>query len=398
MDPIIKKIINIIVRAVFQNEFEIICKEDNDYFKKFKDLWEKNNLKELTRKVARYGYVHGHAFLLLDLDDSNSDAKHLNMSKVKNINRIDAINRYFFAPDISERNFSFDPTYYYLVQQPVTNNFDMVTTEGRQNFSEYVNKLQGKKIHYTRMLPYWGNELDPYLFRTNLHFHDSYIRCVQEAAKNYHNAMDNLSTLMSKVPYAIAKIENLYNTLSVPDERKKLAEAMRYREQQRSSNNVSVMDTKEDYNLFSPTLAGFAELSREIKERLCVQCEIPHDILFGEGSTGQTTGRTEKTNFERFITSEREVKLQPIIKFFMKLFEQVYGLQIPENYQITFDHTEQQTELEASQTLVNNATACASLNEQGFDCSEFIMSKYQNIKKDEDFSGLLFNEDQDKKI
>lgn len=384
-DPIISKILQIIVRAIYQNKFEIIC-EDENYFNKFYKLWKKYGLNELMYDGSRSGYVHGHSFLVLNLDDSNDDSVPLDITKVKNIRGIDMANRYFFAPEPVERNFKFDPIYYYLVQQPIYDGFDLHNDEDMVKFRNYIQKLSREKIHYTRMLPFWGSKLDPYLFRSNLHFHDTYIRKIEWASKNYHIAMGNLATLMSKVPYAIAKIENLYNNLSTPDQRSKLATSMKFREQQRSTNNVSVMDTKEEYQLYSPSLAGFAEAHETIKKRLCDQSDIPHDLLFGEGSTGQTTGRTEKTNFERFIAAERELKVEPKIEFFMELFQYTDGLKKPNDYEIVFEHTEQPTELESSQSFKNNADAVNILSENGFDCTSFVQSKYPNITRDFKFN------------
>lgn len=392
-DPIISKILQTIVQSVFKNEF-VIQSKDESYFKKFMKIYAELGLEELMYDGYDAGNVFGHSFLLLDLDDGLSYADPLDMSKVKGIRDIKMINRYFFAPDPTERNFKFDPVFYYLVQQPIYSGFDLNRDEDIARFAEQVQKLAREHIHYSRMLPFWGSKLKPYLFRTNLHFHDTYIRKIEQAAKNYHVAMDNLSTVMSKIPYAMAKIKNLGNVLSDPEQRQEFASAMSIREQVRSTNNTSVMDTEEEYQLYSPTMAGFAEAIDKIERRLCFSCDIPHDVLFGEGSSGATTGRTEKTNFERFIQSEQRIKVVPKIKFFMELFEQVYKLKIPEDYEIVFDHSETMTELEESQALLNNANACGILTEQGFDCAEFISSRYPQIIKDAEFSDLEMFKDE----
>jgi phage-related protein (TIGR01555 family) len=392
-DPIISKILQTIVQSVFKNEFNIVTK-NKDYFKKFKKIWDDFGLDELTYDGYDSGNVFGHAFLLLDLDDGLSYTDELDFKKIKKINNIKMINRYFFAPDPTERNFKFDPVYYYLVQQPIYSGLNINNEADLKIFAEQVQTLAKEKIHYTRMLPFWGKKLKPYLFRTNLHFHDTYIRKIEQAAKNYHIAMDNLSTVMSKIPYAIAKIENLSNVLSDPEQRQNFSASMSVREQVRSTNNISVMDTKENYELYSPTLAGYGEAIDKIERRLCFSCDIPHDVLFGEGSTGSTTGRTEKTNFERFIQSEQRIKIAPKVKFFMELFEAVYGLKIPNDFEIVFDHSETPTQIEESQTLLNNANAANILAEQGFDCSEYITTRYPQIIKDQDFSEMekLINE------
>lgn len=392
-DPIISKIIHTITNCVFKNQFFIEC-EDESYFKKFKKIWNRLGLDELNYDGYDSGMVFGHAFLLLDLDDGLTFSDPLDLKKVKGIKSIKMINRYFFAPDPTERNFKFDPVFYYLVQQPIYNGYDLNNDSDIAKFSEEVMKLAQEKIHYTRLLPYWGKKLKPYLFRTNLHFHDSYIRKVEQAAKNYNVAMDNLSTVMSKIPYAMAKIKNLANVLSDPEQRADFATAMGIREQVRSTNNTSVMDIEEEYSLYSPTLAGYAEAIDKIERRLCFSCDIPHDVLFGEGSIGSTSGRTEQTNFERFIQSEQRIKIAPKIEFFMQLFDAVYKLKMPDDYEIIFEHSETATPIEESQILVNNANACNILTEQGFDCTQFIQARYPQITRDMDFNEmeLLKNE------
>lgn len=387
VDPIISKILQVIVNSVFKNEF-MINSEDKNYFRNFKKIWDDLNLNELMYDGYDSGNVFGHSFLLLNLNDGLTYTDQLDLRKVKAIKGISMINRYFFAPDPTERNFKFEPVFYYLVQQPLYEGYDLNKESDLAKFATEVQRLAREKIHYTRMLPFWGSKLKPYLFRTNLHFHDTYIRKIEQAAKNYHIAMDNLSTVMAKVPYPIAKIKNLSNVLSDPEQRKDFAEAMAIREQVRSTNNTSVIDSEEDYNYYSPTLGGYAEAIDKIERRLCFSCDIPHDILFGEGSQGSTSGRSEKTNFERYIQSEQRIKIAPKVKFFMQLFEQVYKLKIPDNYEINFEHSETMTELEESQAILNSANAANILTEQGFDCTQYIISKYPEISRDLEFSDM----------
>ena len=396
VDPIINKIITVINRAIFQNKFEIQCENNTSYFKKFMRLWRRYGLSELMMDASRSGYVHGHSFLLLDLNDSQHDSTPLDLSKVTKINRINMLNRYFLAPDPNERNFRFDPIFYYLVQQPLYG-YDLNNPNDISKFGKYIQELSQEKIHYSRLLPFYGSKLDPYLFRSNLHFNDSYIRKIEVACRNYQIIMGNLATLLSKIPYSIAKIKNLKNLLTSPVQQESLKKAMAFRETIRSTNNVSVIDTEEEYELYSPTLSGYDTLLKAQRDRICESCDIPHDMLFGEGSSGQTTGRTETTNFERFIASERETKILPKIEFFMDLFQYTDKLDKPEDYDIVFDHTEQMTELEESQVAVNYASAASSLAALGFDVSEFITSKYKNIKMDPDldYSDLDNDDDND---
>lgn len=389
-DPIISKILKVITDVVFKDEFDIVCEDDKQYFKQFKKLWRSHNLDELFYTGSRAGYVFGHSFLWLDVEDGfNDEEAPLVIERVKKIRNIEMINRYFLAADPEERTFTFDPLYYYLVMQPlVADQFDLHNDKSVELFRKEVSKLAQEKIHYSRLLGFWGNRLDPYLFRTNLHFHDTYIRKIHQASQHYHVAMDNISALLSKIPMPIAKIKNLSNLLTVPGQVDKFRGMMAAREQIRSTNNVSAIDAEESYEYYTPTFAGIGELIEKAERRLCIETEIPHDILLGEGSTGSTSGRTEKTNFERFIESEQRIKIKPKIEFFMRLFQQVYKLKIPENYEIIFEHSERATEIEESQTLVNNANACAILTEQGFDCTDFLTSKYPQIKKDLSFDEL----------
>jgi uncharacterized protein len=391
-DPIIKKILRIITENLYKSKFQILSKENPTYTQEFYKLWRDYGLPQLMKSASRAGYVFGSAFLLLDTDDSNDEAMPFDMKKVTRINNIEMINRYFLAAEPVERDFNFNPVYYYLVQQPIYNGFDMHSDAGLEAFNELVQKLARQKIHYTRMLPFHGNRLDPYLFRTNLHFHDTYIRSIQGAAQGYHTAMDNITTLISRIPMPISKIKNLTNMMMNPQQVSKLAQMMSAREQYRSTNNNTLLDTEEDYSLYSPALAGLAELIQKAMERLCVESEIPHDLLFGEGSQGTTSGRTEKSNFDRFIESEQVSQIQPKIEFFMKLFEQVHRLKVPSDFEIEFEHTERQTELEKSQTLLNTASATAALTEQGFDCTEYVEANYPQIRRDQDFSNMLNGE------
>ena len=383
-NPIIAKILSTMTTSVFKNEFTIVS-DDREYETKFKKLWKKYNLSTLSMDAYSAAMVFGHSFLLID--DGGDPALPFDVEKAKSIKRIQVLNRYFLAADPIERNLNFDPMYYYLVQQPLVNYNLNIDSEARE-LTKQIEKLAMKKIHYTRLLPFWGSKLHPALFRTNMHFHDTYIRRIQQACQDYQVASGNMATVISKIPFSKLKIKGLARLLTTPEERQKFAQSMSARELARSNNNVSVMDSEEEYDWYSPSLAGIPEILEMLVKNLTLMSDIPHDVLFGEGSTGNTTGRAEKTNFERVIQSEQLTKIEPKIEFFMQLFESIAGLKRPENYSIKFDHSETPTELEESQTFVNTANACNILAQQGYDCSEMILSKYPHIKQDPDFEKM----------
>ena len=377
LEPSINKIITKITETVFK-ETVYIDSDDEDYKKEFDKNLKKHGLHQLLVDLYEASMIFGHAFFYIDVDDGLKSEDPLDFKKIKSIKSIRIINRYFLATFAEETDFSFNPIFYYIVNQPLK------TATDYQKFNPKI----GTKIHHTRMIGCWGTKLQPYLFRSNLHFHDTYIRKIKQSCLNYRVAIDNLSSALSQLPLKKAKIKNLMNVLSNPEQRQAFAAKMAERERLRSTHNVSVMDTDEEYDFFWPALAGLADTLKHIEECMILDSDVPHDVLFGEGSHGATTGRTEKTNFQKFISSQQKLKLEPIIEFFMKLFEAVYGLKIPKVARVSFDHYEEPTELEKATILAQDAAACVALESQGYDCSAFLADKYPLIKKDLDFSHL----------
>lgn len=396
MDPIIKTIINTITRYVFKDGFSI--KSDNlIYDKKFKKLLKKYKVWDKIKSTFLSGYVHGQAFMLLAVNGKEDYSQPLYCDEIKKLDNIYVINRFFLASYPEEVDFEFNPAYYFIINQPLAaTEWNLNDSEARQDYLDNVPKMGKQKIHKTRMQSVYGNKLMPYTYRSNLHFHDSYIRCIQNAAKNYSQAMDNIATLLGRIPMAISKISGLNAAMLSPQEKTKMAAAMRAREKYRSSNNLSVMDVNEEYEYYTPSLAGINELIREAKERLCLESDIPHDVLFNEGSIGNTSGRTEKSTFQSFIDSERTEKVSPILEYFMKVFESCEGLKVPDDAEVNWSHTEKLTEVEEAQAFSAYASGSVSLEGQGYDCSEFLNEKYPAITRPEGFEVDLMG-DQDNK-
>lgn len=397
MDPTINKIINTLTLGVFKNDFKIET-EDKKYQDKFKKLWNKHKIEDKARDLYTYGNIFGQAFLFPDLDDNKELDQPLSFKNIRSLESIQILPRYMIAPEIPERNFLFEPTHYHLIQQPMMaySGESLNSPQGVDRFSQMVQELSMSRIHYTRLPTMWGSKLPPYLYRMNYHFHDTYIRKIENAVKNYHLAIDNVSTLISKIPFAISKHPNLQNILMVPEMRAGFAGSMAERERMRSTHNVSVMDIQEEYELISPSLAGYSDLINQIKEQLCLEINMPHDILFGEGSQGTTSGRTEKSNWETFIQSEQKFKVYPIIEFFMKVFESLYGLQAPESYEITFEHSETPTPLEDAQALQIATSSLEGLANQGLDGSQYILNRWSDISQEATFQELEESKEEEK--
>ena len=385
MDPIIKRIINTITRYVFKDGFSIKS-DDLKYNDKFQKLLKKYKLREKIKSTYLSGMIHGQAFILLAVNGKEDYSVPLYPKDIKKIDNIYVINRFFLAAFPEEVDFEFNPAYYYTIQQPlVANLWNLNDGNKRQEYLESIPRMGKEKIHKSRMQSIYGSKLMPYSFRSNLHFHDSYIRCVQNAAQNYSQAMDNMATLLGKIPMPVSKIKGLNAAMLSPEHRQLMANAMRARETYRSTNNLSVMDVDESYEYYTPVLAGINELIREAKERLCLESDIPHDVLFNEGSTGSTSGRTEKSTFQSFIDAEREDKVTPIIEYFMQVFESCENLPVPKDAEVDWTHTEKLTEIEEAQAFGAYATGAVSLESQGYDCSEFLNEKYPAITRPEGF-------------
>jgi hypothetical protein len=384
-DPTINRIIRLLVKYMFKDSFEIKS-EDLEYNAKFKRLFTKKyRLWKKLKDLATSGYIHGHSFLIIRANGSTDYSEPLSASEVHQLDDVNLINRYFLAAYPEELDFEFNPISYYVVQQPLTaNKFDLNDSTSRKEYMKEVSALPqmgSQKIHKSRLLGFYGVKLMPFTFRSNLHFHDTYIRNIENAARNYSAVMDNLATLLAKVPMPVHKIQGLSAALTNPEQRSKLAAALAAKNKGRSLHNISAIDSTEEFEYYTPTLTGISELIRETKERLCLDTDIPHDVLFNEGSTGQTTGRTEKTTFQGFIDSERGDKLTPIIEYFMRVFENTDGLKMPEDYEVSYEHHEAPTQTEESAVFASYASGIVSLEGQGYDCSDFLVKMYPDIQR-----------------
>lgn len=397
MDPIIKRIVQTRTKYVFKDGFYFKTKNEQ-YQKKFNELFfKKYRLWDKFKSAYLSGMIHGHTFLLIKANNMSYETP-IHPSEIKKIDSCLVINRFFLAAYPEEVDFEFNPNFYYTVQQPLEgSDFDLSTSYGLQSYINKIPQMGIDKIHSSHMLGFIGSKLMPYTFRTNLHFHDSYIRQIQNAAKNYNAIMDSIATMMTRIPFPIYSAKGLNSKMDVPEQRAKFAAAMSAREQMRAQNNVSVIDSEEKYEWYTPALNGMAELANQAKELLLLDCEMTHDVLFGEGSMGQTTGRAEKTIFQNMIEIEQTEQILPKIEWWMEVFQSAHGLKIPDDIEIIFGHHETPTEKEQSEIFSSYASGVGTFESQGYDCSALIKEKYPKIVESADFEDMEEDNENDKK-
>jgi hypothetical protein len=108
----------------------------------------------------------------------------------------------------------------------------------------------------------------------------------------------------------VFEMENLTDLLASGEDGL-VQQRMQLLDMTRSVVRAIVIQKGESFKQDAANLSGIPEMLKAISNRLVAASGMPHTVLLGEGSEGQTTGRSEETDFYNSISHEQETYLKP---------------------------------------------------------------------------------------
>lgn len=277
-----------------------------DYIKEFKGYPK-------LMQSAKWGRLYGAGFLILGIDDGQDPDQPVDRDNIKGINWVQVLHRWDLSVlevqnDVGEDGF----------REPLLYTFT------RGSFSQ--SDQSGPVIHKDRVIRFNGDHLPERLYRANNYFHDTVLSKAQAPIENYRSSVDSLAVLLNDYAAGVFKMKNLAQLIGAG-----MDEAVMKRLQlidlKRSMVKSVVVDSEEDFERKATPLSGIKDAMNPMKEDLSAASNIPHTILFGEGSTGNLSGsgESEQEQWDDFIKNLQTCEYGPGLTTFVEYLLLVKG-------------------------------------------------------------------------
>jgi len=366
-DELAKKILGEVVEDSLREGFNFVLKKKKEteiFNKEFNKLDLRNKIETAWIDARKYGG----SVLLFGFDDGLSLEKEIDLKKIKKINWIIPFNRYQISgecidEDLASLNFGLPKFYKFNASNNYKHNNNII-----------------KKFHASRCIVFDGVKTDYESYVNNGYWHESIFTGIYQALKNFNIAHENIAAVFPEIWQGIYKIPSFIEAISCNDIElvKKRIEIM---DDMRSNFRALVLGENEDFDRKALSLAGIPELLNKITERLVAVSKMPHTKLLGEGSQGNTSGRTEQTEWYDIVSHVQEQYLQPKLEKISEFFKQYLSQDKEQEIHIEFNSLYQQDPLKEADVYLKYAQADnLYINNQTLDPDEVAESRFNGLK------------------
>lgn len=287
-----------------------IKKLDEAQLKAICDKIDKLDMVNKLRLAWSWARLYGGSGIFIDAKDGLLDlSKPLSIDTIKTVASLTVLSRYELVgqeleSDLSSPNFGL-PKYYSL-----NNRFG-------------AGGIQ--RIHHTRIIRFEGVTLARNNFVKNAYWGDSVLTRVLNSIRNFNATNDSIASIVQDFRLSIMKMKNLADLVAAGKE-DQIKSRIELANMSRSILGTMLLGENEDFQTLSTPIAGLGELVKIGFDRLQAAADMPHTILFGEGSTGSTSGRSETRDFYDKVANQQEVVLtKPINRLLDVCFKAADG-------------------------------------------------------------------------
>jgi hypothetical protein len=342
-DDIAQKVVNRVPNEMFRTGYKIKSEKENasqSIEKYLKNL----NADPAFCKALKLARLHGGSGIVMGIDDGQDASMPVKLNAIKSIKWLAVLDRWRLVYDSIQSDLS-KPGY----GLPETYQIQAIHSETPQ-----TNMI----VHASRVIRFEGVEIPEQSFISNNYWGDSYFSTIYTPLLNYNSSHDGAASTMQDFIQTVYELENLADLIASGDDQlvqKRLA----LLDATRSIIKAIVIQKGENFRRENVNVSGMPELLTKVENRLVAACNMPHTIVLGEGSQGQTSGQSEKMDFYDMVSYEQVTNLMPKQ---MQLINLIClagdGPKVlPEQVSIQYNPLWEPTETEEAQTYKTNAEA-----------------------------------------
>lgn len=272
-----------------------------DELEQLKQAMEDNDDWEHIKEAQRWGRLFGGGLLIANTEQKSD--------KVLNEKRLNGSRLEFIASDRWES----------VMLNPKAGAMD----------SDF--DFHGKKIDRSRVCLALGKQA-PYYVRMRLQgWGLSFFEQTLPPLIQYLKSQNVMLELLDENKIDILKIKDLANTLTMKDGTQIVKKRVDIAAKNKNYKSMLVIDGQDDYQQKQLSLAGMAELSKEIRIMVAAYLRQPVSKIWGTGSSGFSSGEDDLENYNAMIESEIRPQCLKMIKWVVDLrCMQLFGRKLPD--------------------------------------------------------------------
>jgi phage-related protein (TIGR01555 family) len=316
---------------------------------------ERLQVAPIIRELMHYENAYGGSAGLIGANDYTTDLRQpLDLRKVKSLDYItplegrELIPLYYYndprAPKFGQ------PAIYQLVPFTVGAPVDPETYHPRIT-----------QIHESRLLVFPGRRVSRRIMSSGTFgWGDSVLTRVIRALRAYDTGNQNAEVLLQDFAQAVYKVKGLADRIAL-DPNNALMESVMSIEIGRSICRAIVVDSEEEFERKSTSLAGYADLLQMLAQNLAAAAEHPLTILFGTSPAGlNATGASDIRWFYDRVATNQYMRVAPALMRIVEILIATMGEDPEETpHSVLFKPLWQPTEKEVAEAHYTQAQADA---------------------------------------
>lgn len=242
------------------------------------------------------------------------------------------------------------------------------------------------KVHHSRVLR-WVNRKSVRLINTLLlGWGISELEHIYQDLMIYENAKATGGSLLDKTLLEIVKVEGLRGImqglgLGSTAQEQELATQMAGLNNFRMNSTV-LLDKENDYQQFSATFTGVSELLETYRDVIAGASEMPKVLLYGDTKGGLTSDSPAEMEFyAQTINGKQDEMLRPVLDKLIPIIYASEGLQIPPDFDYTFESIAGITQERKLNLLQGTLDAVGKMIDSGMLTHETGLKEVQQVQK-----------------
>lgn len=359
-----KRVITLPTGQMVREWFNVLGDTDGDIIK----YQEKLRLKQFTLQALQWAHVFGGSVIVMGIDDGGDLETPLNEGNIKSVDFLRVYDRYRITWNTAEL--------YEDAEHPKYGTPELYTI----NPITYGN-VSEMKVHETRMLLFDGVSVSDKIRQENNGWGDSIYQAIYTELANLAGSYFAAKNVIDDFIQIILKIDNLQELLAAGKENL-IKQRLQIIDLGRHMMNTIMIDSKEDYEKSSSSVAGIADIMKEFQKAVSAVTEIPMTLLMGQSPDGMNaTGASDISQWYDKIAEDQETEMLPQMERITKIIslakDSNFTPKKDEELSIEFNPLWQQTEKEITETRKNQAETDKMYIEHGvLDASEVAVSRF----------------------
>lgn len=305
VDDVAQRVVDKIVDDAIQGGFSL----SPNHGPRYEWFWREFYRLGMMEKISlawKWARLYGDSIIMLNIDDGQSPEMPVDMDRIKSIRWAHVLDMTDYAVGSIGR----DPSSAYF-RKPESFQIRSVG-EASSAADKKGNGAILFDIHASRCIQFSGKVIPWTQFQNNDYFHESVLQPVYKHATNYDSANEAIAKVMPELRQQIMKIPGLMEIAASGGEQLRALENRLFAmERYRSVHRAVMIDSEEEMTTSILQLSGVESVLRSLADRLVQSSSMPHTIVLGEGSEGNTSGRSEKEEWYKTVSTAQTDYLLP---------------------------------------------------------------------------------------